>query len=129
MAAAAPYGADLLHLTLDAVWTSSTYFQHLFWHYTLSCSGLPCFCVSTDGQPLLNEYNCPLLTLSKTVFCTSSTNVLRSVSLVHEYAESCNFKTAVCVQRVERQDTVCNVFLHCHDWNNPFNCYSVFCVY
>ena len=26
---------------LEAVWTSSSYFQHFFWHHTLSCSGLP----------------------------------------------------------------------------------------
>ncbi|KAL5473641.1 hypothetical protein EMCRGX_G028149 [Ephydatia muelleri] len=42
-AAAAPILVELTCciIPLDAVWTSSSYFQHFFWHHTLSCSGLP----------------------------------------------------------------------------------------
>ncbi|KAL5497408.1 hypothetical protein EMCRGX_G013875 [Ephydatia muelleri] len=47
---------------------------------------------SIDGQPVLNQYDCPILELSKMVFCTSSTNISRSVSLVHECTDSCGFK-------------------------------------
>ena len=37
-------------------------------------------------------------------------------------AQRCNFKTA-------GWDTVCNLLVHCLDWNNPFYCYNVFCVH
>ena len=41
-AAAAPILVELTCciIPLDAVWTSSSYFQHFFCHHTLSCSGL-----------------------------------------------------------------------------------------
>ncbi|KAL5468868.1 hypothetical protein EMCRGX_G029994 [Ephydatia muelleri] len=42
-AAAAPILVELTCciIPLDAVWTSSSYFQRFLWHHTLSCSGLP----------------------------------------------------------------------------------------
>eukprot|EP00731_Ephydatia_muelleri_P016897 Em0009g1321a len=39
---------------------------------------------TTDGQAIKNSYDCPLLELSRTIFCTPSSNVRRAVSLVHE---------------------------------------------
>ena len=119
---------NMLHKLSDAAWTSSSYFQHslaphivLFRAFTLVSPQMV--------SPLLNEYDCPLLTLSKTVFCISSSNVLRSVSVVHECTESCNFKTARVCSKSGKTGHVCNTLVYCHDWNNPIYCYNVFCVY
>ena len=38
-----------------------------------------------DGQPLVNEYDCPLMDLSTTIFCTAGNNIQRPVSSVQWY--------------------------------------------
>ena len=40
---------------------------------------------SQDGaRPFVNEYDCPLLELTRTIFSTPGRNILRAVSVVHE---------------------------------------------
>ncbi|KAL5486601.1 hypothetical protein EMCRGX_G019103 [Ephydatia muelleri] len=44
--------------------------------------------VSLDNQPILNPYDCPLLELSNTIFCTPSCNIKRPAPLVHECTDT-----------------------------------------
>ena len=39
-----------------------------------------------------NEYSCPVLELSKTIFTTSSLNIQRPVCIVHECTPTCVFQ-------------------------------------
>ncbi|KAL5494053.1 hypothetical protein EMCRGX_G015323 [Ephydatia muelleri] len=59
---------------------------------------------TTDGQAIKNSYDCPLLELSRTIFCTPSSNVRRAVSLVHECSDSCAFLETTAVDNVEREE-------------------------
>ncbi|KAL5503005.1 hypothetical protein EMCRGX_G009879 [Ephydatia muelleri] len=58
--------------------------------FTLSDGSVHCLVQSfheltlPDGQPLVNEYDCPLLDLSTTIFCTAGNNIQRPVSFVHQ---------------------------------------------
>ena len=45
--------------------------------------------VSPLGTAVTNEYDCPLLMLSNTVFTVKATEVLKDISVVHECTESC----------------------------------------
>ena len=76
--------------------------------YAVSCSGLSL--LSTDGQLLLNKYYYQFLILSKTVFCTSSTNVFSFTG------SRVRWVMLQCVRRGH-----CDVLVHCRDWNNYFD--------
>ena len=56
-----------------------------------------------NGQPLLNEYECPLFTLSRTLFTVDSRRILKAISMVHECGNHCKFETAVILNTVERE--------------------------
>ena len=43
----------------------------------------------SDGRAMVNDYDCPLLDLSTTIFCTTGNNVQRPVSFVHECSATC----------------------------------------
>ena len=48
-------------------------------------------CLESAGIQITNDIDCPLLLLSKTVFTTRSTSILRAVSIVHECSGTCVF--------------------------------------
>ena len=57
-----------------------------------------------DGQPLVNEYDCPLMDLPTTIFCTAGNNIQRPVSFVHQCSGTCLFKeTGGSIRNVERE--------------------------
>ena len=58
---------------------------------------------SQDGaMPFLNEYDCPLLELTRTIFSTPGRNILQAVSVVHECGASCRFEETQTIENVER---------------------------
>lgn len=59
---------------------------------------------TANGQAFTNPYDCPLLELSQTVFCTPSNNIRREVSLVHECGNSCTFLETTAMDNVEREE-------------------------
>ena len=81
-----------------------------------------------DGQPLVNEYDCPLMDLSTTIFCTAGNNIQRPVSFVHQCSGTCLFKeTGASIRNVERE-IVQDTLIFKHDWNNTMYCYNVYCT-
>ena len=82
--------------------------------------------LTSDGQLVMNEYNCPVSDLSTTIFCTSGKNMQRPVSLVHECSASCVFKeTATSLRNVERESIQQNTLVFEHDWSNTM---YIFCT-
>lgn len=69
---------------------------------------------TADGQAFKNPYDCPLLELSRTIFCTPGNNVRRAVSLVHECSDSCVFleTTAYVAYMIQKSVTGCTNILH-----------------
>eukprot|EP00731_Ephydatia_muelleri_P028790 Em0020g434a len=80
-----------------------------------------------DGQPLVNEYDCPLMDLSTTIFCTAGNNIQRPVSFVHQCSGTCLFKeTGASIRNVERDIVQEDTLIFKHDWNNTMYCYNVY---
>ena len=72
-----------------------------------------------DGTPLLNKFDCPLFSLSRTILSVDSTNILAAVSFVHE-----------CDEDVERnmQITQRPKLVFEHNWSNVLFCYNIYCI-
>eukprot|EP00731_Ephydatia_muelleri_P001801 Em0001g1801a len=58
------------------------------------------------GQTILNEYDCPLLELSKRIFTTSCHSIQSPVSVVHECSTSCVVQQGSSAESVEREEVI-----------------------
>lgn len=84
---------------------------------------------SQDGARLfMNEYDCPLLELTRTIFSTPGRNILRAVSVVHECGASCRFDETQTIESVERQEITRTKLTFEHDWSNTLYSFNVYCV-
>ena len=85
--------------------------------------------VSPLGTAVTNEYDCPLLMLSNTVFTVKATEVLKDVSVVHECTESCQFVERAVPRNVEREDVSVSRLEFEHDFDsNIMYCLNIFCM-
>ena len=67
---------------------------------------------AADGTALLNEFDCPLLTLTSDMCCISPLLICRSVSIVHECGTSCCFLNSKFI----------------HYYTNCSFCFNFFCT-
>ena len=74
--------------------------------------------VSMNDEILLNNFECPMLQLSKTIFTTPGSNVKRAVSIVHECTDSCSMQEVATIQSIERENISCNKLEFNHDYTN-----------
>ncbi len=81
-----------------------------------------------DGQPITNDYGCPLLTLTQTIRCVSPQSVASAVSIIHECNSSCSFVQTSRHRRVEREELLSASLVYQHDWSNLFFCLNIFCM-
>ena len=49
------------------------------------------------GIPIMNEFDCPLLSLTHTIFTMKPPEILKAVSVVHQCTESCQFIDKECI--------------------------------
>ena len=82
--------------------------------------------VSLDGNPITNEYNCPLLILSHVIFITKSSEIVKSVSVVHECGDTCKFVNKETPRNVEREDISLSRLEYEHDFCTNF--LNIFCI-
>lgn len=72
------------------------------------------------GEPILDESDCPLLCLTRTIFTTLTKNIRRAVSIVHQCTSSCQFVVKGWPRALERE-TVCSSRMEYeHDFTNNF---------
>ena len=81
-----------------------------------------------NGQPLLNDYECPLFTLSRTLFTVDSTRIQKAVSMVHECGNHCQFEKSVILNTVEWEQVADTKLVFLHDWTQLLYCLNVYCV-
>jgi len=81
-----------------------------------------------NGEPLTNDYNCPLLSLTPRVVSISSDSVKKAVSIIHECNTSCVFVECQSTCRVEREDIEIDKLTFRHDWTNLFYCLNIYCM-
>ena len=82
------------------------------------------------GNPITNDFECPLLTLTDTVLLVPPHRVQTSVSIIHQCADTCTFTGAGIRHRIEREEVhvhCCNL-LYKHDWSNNLYCLNIFCM-
>ncbi|KAL5479312.1 hypothetical protein EMCRGX_G022818 [Ephydatia muelleri] len=60
-------------------------------------------CAEWYTEPVLNEWGCPLLTLTKVIRCTASTLVSCAVSVVHQCDSQCVLAEQETTSRTERE--------------------------
>eukprot|EP00731_Ephydatia_muelleri_P013165 Em0007g475a len=48
-----------------------------------------------NSEPVLNEYECPLLAITKSIFSADCSQIKQAVSIVHECSDSCTFDWGV----------------------------------
>ena len=85
--------------------------------------------VSPLGIPITNEFDCPLLCLSRIIFTTTSSDIVKAVSIVHECTETCQFIDTDCSQQVEREDITMTRLEYKHDFTGNFMfCLNVYCM-
>jgi hypothetical protein len=80
------------------------------------------------GENLLNEYDCPILTMSNLVYCIPSTSVLYPVSVVHECNNSCVFVSGIISRAVEHEKVDSAQLCYHHDWSNNMYSLNIFCM-
>ena len=63
------------------------------------------FLFSQEGDLVTNEFDCPSLMLTRTVFVTKPSTVLKAVSVIHECGArgSCKFAMRQCQRTIERE--------------------------
>ena len=82
------------------------------------------------GGPMLNPYECPLMTRTKIICSVSSNLVDRSVSVVHECDSRCAIQEeASATATVERSAVSIKKTSFLHNWNNDLYYYNIFCMH
>ncbi len=84
--------------------------------------------VEVNGQPLQNECDCPLLTLSSTINAVSPSDILTEVSIIHECNDSCKFVEDGATIQVERETIQSKRLAYVHDWSNQWYCLNIYCM-
>ncbi len=80
------------------------------------------------GEPLVNEYDCPLLSLTRTVITVYAFNIIKAISIVHECTESCCFVNSVRHRNVEREQISVSSLVYEHDFSNYLYCLNIYCM-
>ena len=80
--------------------------------------------------PMLNPYECPLMTRTNIIRFVISNLVDRSVSVAHE----CDSRSAIQEEAsanatVERRAVSIKKTSFLHNWNNDLYCYNIFCMH
>ena len=90
--------------------------------------GFECY-TSPLGDPILNELECPLLTLTRTIFAVKTKAVKRAVSIVHECTTTCQFVTKMCPRKIEREQVLFSRLEYEHDYaQNYMYCLNIYAM-
>ena len=83
--------------------------------------------LAADGQPVNNEYECPLLLLEDKVTVVPVDSVLSSLSIVHECGRTCVYSQHS-QRRVERETVDSDRIQYVHDLCNNLYSLNVYCM-
>ena len=82
----------------------------------------------SNGQQCFNNVECPLFTLTQTLFTVDSTRIAMAISMPHECQDSCKFKDTQVHNMVEREEVANTNLVFEHDWTQLLYCYNIFCI-
>lgn len=83
-----------------------------------------------SGDPKVNNFDCPLLHMTAQLYGVSPSTIIKSVSVVHECADSCKIDEGSYAQCELERETISrrNIMLFKHDFSNDLFCYNIFCT-
>ena len=81
-----------------------------------------------NGDAIVKDYDCSLLTLTANITIISSSLVIQSVSIVHECTSTCVFTTLPNIRTVERERIELAQLIFKHDWTNMLYCLNIYCI-
>ena len=55
------------------------------------------------GEQIMNEYDCPLLSMTNVLYCIPSNTVSQAVSVVHECKDTCSFVQTSVRRNIENE--------------------------
>ena len=101
---------------------------------------LSCFAVNGEGhcpvqvfeklqcglQPLVNEFNGPLLSATSIIMRVSSQAVISSISVAHECCSTCTFQQEHNRFLIEREQVDIAGLQYIHDFSNNLFCLNVY---
>lgn len=80
-------------------------------------------------EPLTNEFDCPLLTLTSKLYCLSPSRVYSAVSVVHMCNDSCMLKQLTTHRQFEREEVnLDSKLVFVHDLLNNLFCLNIYCI-
>ena len=86
--------------------------------------------MDTFGIPVINEFDCPLLSLTNLFRCVLSYTISQSVSVIHECTPSCTFQRLNTATQVEREVVVSQNLSFQHDFcNNNLYSFDIYCMH
>ena len=80
------------------------------------------------GQQITNEFDCPLLSMTNTLYCIPSKSVNHAVSVVHECTNSCTLVTSSVSRIIEHEHIESSLIIFKHDFCNKMYCLNVYCI-
>ncbi|KAL5460040.1 hypothetical protein EMCRGX_G033453 [Ephydatia muelleri] len=81
-----------------------------------------------NSEPVLNEYECPLLAITKRIFSADCSQIKQAVSIVHECSDSCTFDWGSSSRRIEREASGEKALVNTHDWTNMLCSFLKMCI-
>ena len=79
-----------------------------------------------NGQPVLNDYECPLVSLTKNVCTVDCKHVMRAVSLVHNCTDGCTFEERDTLRKIEQKLTKEKTYYYYNHFKH--DCSNMMCV-
>ena len=80
------------------------------------------------GSPILNSFECPLLSLSRVIETVSAKNIRQVISIIHECGTTCKFETVMRNKNIEREQVDQQRLTFVHDYSNLMFCLNVYCM-
>ena len=84
--------------------------------------------MDVNGEPIQNEFDCPLLSFTNLIYCIPSNFVKHSVSVVHECSHTCMYISALTSKKVEHEGVDVSELVFTHDWSNNLYCLNIYCM-
>ena len=84
--------------------------------------------IDSLGIPVINEFDCPLLTLIPQFKCISSDCIIQSISVIHQCSSSCKFTLTNILTIVERHQVDQDMLCYVHDYDANIYALNVYCM-
>ena len=85
--------------------------------------------VDTFGTQVINEYDCPLLSLICLFRCVLPHSIIQSVCIVHECTPTCMVKHVTTTSQVERLSVRSQKRMFVHDFGNTLYSFNIYCMH